>query len=153
MRSSSWQPPSAITDNLRIGWDRYDLDYGPYKIEVKSSAYLQAWPQRDYSQISFGIGKKNDFKPGGVASLDPRHYADCYVFCKFSDKEPVTANVLDASRWEFYVVPIDRLVRFCGAQHSVIESRIRRITTPKNNNRSEIESMRLKTGRYSKDRQ
>jgi hypothetical protein len=47
----------------------------------------------------------------------------------FSDKDPDTANVLDASRWRFYVVPISRLIEFCRTAKSVGENRVKQITT------------------------
>ena len=37
----------------RVEWDDYDLLREGITIEVKSSAYLQAWPQRGPSQIRF----------------------------------------------------------------------------------------------------
>lgn len=120
----------GITGNIRVGWAPYDLEHEGYKIEVKSSAYLQSWPQREYSNISFGIGKTYFFNPEGQPESDPRHHADCYVFCKYCEKDPEAADVLDADKWIFYVVPISRLVKHCGIQKSVVENRIMQITTP-----------------------
>jgi hypothetical protein len=48
----------GITAAHRVGWTGYDLDYGGYKIEVKSSAYLQSWRQRDHSKIVFRVGPR-----------------------------------------------------------------------------------------------
>lgn len=43
-------------DNIRNEWDAYDLKTKEgIKIEVKSSAYIQSWNQKDYSPISFSI--------------------------------------------------------------------------------------------------
>ena len=119
----------GITDNPRIGWAGYDLEYGDYKIEVKSSAYLQAWAQPALSNISFGIGPKLQFNPEGDMEKDPRYVADCFVFCVFADTDPETADVLDAERWRFYVVPISRLIEFCNVAKSVGENRVKQITT------------------------
>ena len=123
----------GITEAARIGWASYDLSYPglrrpEYKIEVKSSAYLQSWEQSKHSTISFGIGEKIVFEPGMPAS-DPRYSADCFVFCVFEHREAETANVLDPEQWYFYVVPIDRLIDFCGSKKRVVEGRIKRITT------------------------
>lgn len=39
---------------LRVGWDSVDLRHKGVTIEVKSSAYLQAWGQKRLSRIQFG---------------------------------------------------------------------------------------------------
>ncbi len=44
----------------RIDWDAYDILYKDYKIEVKTSGYLQTWNQQgNYSKIKFDISKKD----------------------------------------------------------------------------------------------
>jgi hypothetical protein len=120
----------GITDHLRVGWDPYDLCYGDYKVEVKSSAYLQAWAQPALSKISFSIGARSHFNPEGTAETDPRYFADCFVFCVFAHKDAATANVLDAVQWRFYVVPISRLIKYCSVAKSVVENRVKQITSP-----------------------
>jgi hypothetical protein len=124
----------GITHQRREGWSGYDLNYGNYAIEVKSSAYLQAWPQKVLSKISFGIGPKIQFDPEADlgTNLDPRYVAHCFVFCVFADTDPLTADVLDASRWRFYVVPIFRLIEFCKTAKSIVESRVKQITSAVN---------------------
>ncbi len=91
----------GVTGETRVGWAGYDLKYGEYKIEVKSSANLQAWDQPTFSKLSFGIGAKVQFDPEGEMETDPRYVADCFVFCVFADKDPETADVLDAEHWYF----------------------------------------------------
>ncbi len=115
----------GITGEARIGWADYDLKYGEYKIEVKSSAYLQTWAQPTLSKISFGIGPKLQ----GDMKTDPRYVADCFVFCVFADTNPDAADVLDAERWYFYVVPISRLIACCNVAKSAVENRVKQITT------------------------
>ena len=119
----------GITSEPRIGWAGFDLKYDNYKIEVKSSAYLQAWAQSTLSKLSFGIGPKVQFDPEGDVQKDPRYVADCFVFCVFADIVPESADVLDAERWYFYVVPISRLIAHCKLAKSVAESRVKQITT------------------------
>jgi hypothetical protein len=74
----------GVTHQRREGWSGYDLKYGDYAIEVKSSAYLQAWPQKILSKISFGIGPKIQFDPeaGQGTGLDPRYVAHCFGKCQ-----------------------------------------------------------------------
>ena len=118
----------GITCMARDGWAGYDLLYDDYKIEVKSSAYLQAWAQTRLSRISFGIGAKIQFNPEGPTETDPRRVADCFVFCVFADTDPMKAEILNATRWHFYVVPITRLIEFCRTAKSVGEKRVQQIT-------------------------
>jgi hypothetical protein len=118
-----------VTDEPRVGWAPYDLNFEGYKIEVKSSAYVQAWKQQAPSKITFGIGAKLASDPELPPETDPRHHADCFVFCVFADTDPVSADVLDASRWRFYVVPISRLIQFCGTAKTVVENRVKQITS------------------------
>jgi hypothetical protein len=41
---AEWLVGSALdaVDGIRPSWEPYDLDYGAYKIEVKSSSYVQS---------------------------------------------------------------------------------------------------------------
>ncbi|WP_313812207.1 hypothetical protein [Glutamicibacter sp.] len=43
----------GIEDYVRTEWDAFDIAYRDQRIEVKSSAYLQAWEQRTLSTIAF----------------------------------------------------------------------------------------------------
>jgi hypothetical protein len=112
----------------RVGWNGYDLDYAGYKIEVKSSAYLQSWLQRRHSRIVFGIGARQQWVEGKATYEDARYVADAYIFALYGDRDPLTANVLDANRWEFFVVPIAALVKYVGGAKSITESRLREMT-------------------------
>src|SRR5215510_14221344 len=41
---------------VREEWDAYDIETkNGIKIEIKTSAYLQTWLQKDYSKINFSI--------------------------------------------------------------------------------------------------
>ncbi|AQT67033.1 hypothetical protein STSP2_00172 [Anaerohalosphaera lusitana] len=96
----------GAVDHARIEWDAFDIAYGGTKIEVKSSAYLQSWPQKRPSAIRFDIGKKlswtadtNEYSPR------PHRPADIYVFCLLAEKDRSRVNVLDTTQWQFYVLP------------------------------------------------
>ena len=41
----------GAVEGTRTEWDSFDLLCGDAKIEVKSSAYLQSWPQDELSKI------------------------------------------------------------------------------------------------------
>lgn len=106
-----------IGTSVRDEWAPYDLETSSgIKIEVKSAAYLQSWPQEDYSKIKFSVRKTKelDWEKGGYQGKPKRH-ADVYVFAllaykrenAIADKE--TVNPLDLRQWEFYVLSADVL--------------------------------------------
>jgi len=85
-----------VVDDVRDDWGDYDLVYRNFKIEVKASGYWQAWEQSKESQISFKIASKEKIHS---------RVADVYVFCLYTDREDNVGDVIDPSRWEFYIVP------------------------------------------------
>lgn len=90
----------------RTEWDAFDvLSEEGIKIEVKASSYLQTWRQERFSAIQFDIAPKRwwDAETNTYAQ-DKSRPADVYVFCLFSCKDAGTANPLDLTQWEFYVL-------------------------------------------------
>ncbi|QEY31528.1 hypothetical protein EVJ50_03940 [Synechococcus sp. RSCCF101] len=75
------------------------------KVEVKSSAFLQSWPQRQPSRPSFGIAPTRawDSATGKYEAVTKRQ-ADVYVFALLAHKTFATVVPTDLSQWEFYVV-------------------------------------------------
>jgi hypothetical protein len=118
----------GISDVDRVGWNGYDLDYGGYKLEVKSSAYLQSWRQKQHTKISIEIGPRKQWVEGRAVYEDARYVADCYIFALFGDRHGPSANVIDATHWEFFVVPIQSLIEHVGTAKSVSERRLHQIT-------------------------
>lgn len=102
---------------LRVPWDNYDvLAPDGTRIEVKASAYLQSWSQRRHSQLVFGRlsgmefdATRNEF---GTERLVR---ADVFVFCVHTERDPGAYDVLDVSKWDFYVVGSDA-VRAAGTR-------------------------------------
>lgn len=67
----------------RTEWDAFDLETpAGLKVELKSSAYLQSWPQEKYSSISFSIAPTRGWnsKTNETSELRQRQ-SDVYVFC------------------------------------------------------------------------
>lgn len=96
----------CVDGAVRREWDAYDFEANGIKVEVKSTALLQTWPQEKYSKPSFDIRKTtgwdartNKWLPG-----PPRRHADVYVFCLLTADDKATVNPMDVSQWEFYVV-------------------------------------------------
>ena len=93
---------------VRNDWAAYDLKTTTgIRIEVKSSAYLQSWNQRQkFSKPIFNIRKVKEWNPetNEYVGESCRH-SDVYVFCLLSFRgEKRCLNPLDLAQWEFYVV-------------------------------------------------
>lgn len=94
---------------VRTEWDSFDLLYGDITIEVKSSAFLQAWEQRKISTLSFSGLQGTRYHPralkGGEDPLGRRYNAMVYVFCVHTAVTHEEYNPLDVSQWQFHVAP------------------------------------------------
>lgn len=96
----------GIESQIRLEWEPYDLKYGDVKIEIKSSAYIQSWEQKKFSNITF------DISPTRLLNLENNRYEEerkrqshIYVFCLLKHKDRETINPTDVTQWEFYVAP------------------------------------------------
>lgn len=93
-------------DAVRIEWDAFDVATSSgITIEVKSSAYIQAWEQQGISTISFTGLRGRTWNPLTGSAPEATYNADVYVFCVETAKTHDEYNPLDVSQWEFYVVP------------------------------------------------
>ena len=121
-----------VVEGVRpTGWEDFGLSYNGWKIEVEASAYMQNWHQNTPSIIRFDVGERgswdsetNSWRP------DPVRSADYCVFCLYAETNRSRANVLDTSKWEFYVLPIERIDHELGTQKSVGLSRTKSMTEP-----------------------
>ena len=105
----------------RVEWDEIDLiSEEGIRIEVKSSAYLQSWHQRNPSTIQFDIAPKRGWSPETNLYDDKvcRH-ADVYVFCLLACRDKVKANPLDMHQWEFYVLSTKILDKMVPKQKTI----------------------------------
>lgn len=95
-----------ITTYVRNDWEDFDLitDDGT-KIEVKSSAYVQAWKQERWYEPRFTIAKT--LPTWDYASLIKQRYADVYIFCLLAHLDKETINPLKINQWEFYALRTD----------------------------------------------
>ena len=120
-----------ITASPRIEWDAVDLRYNGKKIEVKASSHLQSWQQNKPYSMKFDIEKKRgwDAQTNTYAEEKCRS-ADCYVFCVYPELDPEKVNVLDTSKWLFYVVETSNINEVCSDQKSISYSRIRKLYEP-----------------------
>jgi NADPH-dependent 7-cyano-7-deazaguanine reductase QueF-like protein len=106
-----------IQSETRIEWDSFDLKTNDeVKIEVKSSAYIQSWGQKDYSKISFSINPAMD--ANNLNGIKKR-WADYYVFCVLTHKDQNTINPLNLDQWTFYVLQTSIIDEKCPTQKSI----------------------------------
>jgi hypothetical protein len=114
----------------RVEWDSYDLLFDGITIEVKSSAHLQSWEQKRISALSFsGLQgtRLHARAPGdGLDPLGRRYNAMVYVFCAHTAKTHAEYDQLDASQWEFHVVP--RSVLAATGQQSIGIARLEKLS-------------------------
>jgi len=91
---------------LRIEWDPYDvLAPDGTTIEVKTSAYLQAWDQYKLSTIQFTGLRSRIWTTEGGLTPTPTYNADLYVFAIQTARIHEEYNPLLACQWRFYVLP------------------------------------------------
>lgn len=97
----------------RLEWDCYDLIYRGYKIEVKSSAYIQTWftSEEQRSKPNYGVAKHTCWDArNDTWTHDKKRWADVYVFCIFPvDRHHHTRDILDLSQWRFYITTTRQL--------------------------------------------
>ncbi len=119
--------------NLRDEWDAYDLttDDG-IKIEVKSSAYIQSWKQKNFSTISFSIKPARYWDAEtNIQQEKPKRHADIYVFCHLKHKDEKTIDPLKMEQWDFYVLPTYQLDNYTRSQSSITINSLKKMTKPK----------------------
>jgi hypothetical protein len=100
-----------LDNSVRISWDSYDLKTkDDIKIEVKSSAFLQSWKQKNLSIPVFNVPKTKFWDYiNNVYGTEKKRHADVYVFALLNHTEKNTLNPLDTKQWEFYIINTDIL--------------------------------------------
>ena len=96
---------------VRHAWDNFDVTTpSGTRIEVKSSAYLQSWRQKELSRIVFTglVGRAYSYETNELEA-EPSLRADFYVFALHKCQIPDQYDPLDLDSWEFYVVAVDQL--------------------------------------------
>lgn len=117
----------GINKLVQENWKPYDLDYNNFKVEIKSSTYIQTWQQTDYSKISFSIRKSREWLEDTSYSDEIKRQADVYVFCLLHHKDQETLNPMDLDQWTFYVVKTSVLDSVLGDMQQLSLSRLKKI--------------------------
>jgi hypothetical protein len=91
-------------EGVRIGWDSCDVRLPDgARVEVKSSSYLQSWPEKALSRPSYGPLYSRPWT--AETDYGPLAFnADVYVFALQTAKEHDHFNVLDLDQWRFWVL-------------------------------------------------
>ncbi len=115
------QALGVAADSIREEWAPYDLKaLDGTRIEVKSAAYIQSWHQDKLSRITFRVPKTHAWnKDTNRQSKTARYQADVYVFALLAHTDQRTLDPLNASQWEFFVVPTTSLDLRKRSQHSI----------------------------------
>ena len=115
-------------DPMRIEWASHDVTTPDgIRIEVKTSAYLQSWSQRDPSSPRFSlVGAAECWDDeAGEWRVDPRGRVDVWVFCLQECQKHEDYRPLDVGQWRFWVAP-NAVIEALG-QKSAALSTIERI--------------------------
>ena len=109
------------TEIVRYDWDSFDLTTpAGLKIEVKSAAYLQSWPQKKLSTIIFPIRKTRSWdEQTNIQSTESKRQADVYVFALLAHTDKPTVDPLNVKQWDFYVVPTTVLDKYDRSEVSI----------------------------------
>ena len=95
-------------------WSEYDLLYGSVRIEVKSSAYLQAWNQTHLSEIRFSVAPAFSSFPDQSQETEKIRHSDVYVFCLYGCRDRAQVDLLNLDHWQFYIIPTSEIDRLDG---------------------------------------
>ena len=147
------------TNEPRREWGAFDVrTESGLKVEVKSAAYAQSWPQERPSEITFNIApRKSAWDPETNKTTyfePPARPADVYVFCLLGHPDDPDPDPMDLDEWEFYVLATEALDRERPRQKTIalnpLKSLVRRTAgrsaTPYGTLADEIE----RSGRGSK---
>ncbi len=89
----------------RVEWASHDVETDDgLRIEVKTSAYMQAWEQCRHSDIRFSGLRARTWTPMAGYSGTKSYNADVYVFAVQTARDHAAYDPLDTAQWEFYVV-------------------------------------------------
>ena len=92
--------------DLRISWGNFDVQASDgTTIEVKCSAFLQSWPQRTHSRLSFARLRARSWDPAtNEFSVDEQVRADVFVFAVQTQRDPDQYDMLNLAHWRFWIV-------------------------------------------------
>lgn len=118
----------GVTNENRMEWAPFDLHFNGLAIEIKSSAYIQSWSQKQFSKIIFNISPTYpwDYKTNSYSKYKtrPSHF---YVFCLLNHKTHKTINPMNLDQWDFYIIPTYWLTNLVGNQKTITLNRLKKL--------------------------
>lgn len=129
----------GVASEPRKEWVAYDILYGVRKIEVKSAAYAQSWPQDTATDISYRITPQKqewDGETNMTRELNPpQRTADIYIFAllRRPDEEDqrrpskYKPDPLDLAHWEFSMLDTWTLDRERRKQETIALAPLREL--------------------------
>jgi hypothetical protein len=113
----------------RIEWDAFDVVTPEgVRVEVKSSAYVQAWAQARPSSIRFGGLNGRTWDQAAGYSPAATYNAGVYVFALVVARDHNSYDPLDVTQWTYWVLS-RRIVEATG-QRSMAHSRVQELAGP-----------------------
>ena len=108
-------------DGVSDEWGAYDvLSPEGIKIEVKTSAYIQTWAQKELSKLLFSIRASHGWdSEAGQYDEEYKRQADIYVFCVETCKSTEQLDPLNLSQWDFYPIATSTLNEAVGSQKTI----------------------------------
>ncbi len=96
---------TGVERPVRVEWDAFDVLWGDIRVEVKSSALVQRWAQRQPSTLAFsGLrGKLLDPETNTYAA-ESTYNADVYVLSRESRGARAVSTNSDIANWRFAVL-------------------------------------------------
>ena len=126
----------------RIEWAAFDvLTPEKVRVEVKSSAYVQAWARPRPSAISFGGLNSRAWSDGVGPAESATYNADVYVFALVTAQDHASYDPLDLTQWSFWVLP--RQVVEATGQKSLALSRVKSLAGPSVSHNGLAEAVRV----------
>ncbi|MFB7511740.1 hypothetical protein [Streptomyces sp. NPDC056144] len=114
---------------IRTEWDTVDVRTPEgWRVEVKSSAYLQSWAQQKLSDIEFSIAPSSGWDTQtGAALPEAMRRSDVYVFCVLHHQEKQTLDPLNLDQWTFFALPTRVLDTHVPLQKRIRLSSLRKL--------------------------
>lgn len=117
--------------NLRDPWGDSDIIVGDMRVEVKASAYIQDWNQKDFSRIVFsglrgrwlieGVDNQGDSIPPEL-NTEPggkNYKSHVYVLTVQKHQDHGTFDLLDLNQWDFYVLSRQEIINVTKKRNSL----------------------------------
>ena len=109
----------SIDEKPRNPWDAYDLMTGDgFKIEVKSTGYLQAWDYGTKPNPRFVIQERQRWTDKGLEK-EAAFNADVYILCYHKEKDRIKIDPMDLSQWDFWVFSKKEIIQLLDKRKSI----------------------------------